>query len=181
MRVITGSVRGRKLREPEGMDIRPTTDQVKEALFNIVQFDIEGRRVLDVFAGTGAFGLEALSRGAKEICLIDKDIALVLRNAALFENQKDKISIIKADVARLPKAKTSYDVIFSDAPYDKGLSLIALQSLSDNGYIKDGALCIIETRRNEKLLLADNFELIDERCYGMAKVWFFIFHFSFER
>ena len=72
MRVITGSVRGRKLREPEGMDIRPTTDQVKEALFNIVQFDVEGRRVLDVFAGTGQLGIEALSRGAASCLFLDE-------------------------------------------------------------------------------------------------------------
>ena len=65
MRVITGTARGRKLNEPQGMDIRPTTDMVKEAIFNIVQFDVEGRRVLDLFAGTGQLGIEALSRGAK--------------------------------------------------------------------------------------------------------------------
>ena len=71
MRVITGTARGRKLNEPQGMDIRPTTDMVKEAIFNIVQFDVEGRRVLDLFAGTGQLGIEALSRGAKSCTFID--------------------------------------------------------------------------------------------------------------
>ena len=71
MRVITGTARGRKLREPSGMDIRPTTDVVKEAVFNIIQFDIEGRRVLDLFAGTGQMGIEALSRGAVECVFVD--------------------------------------------------------------------------------------------------------------
>ena len=73
MRVITGSARGRKLKTPETYDIRPTTDNVKEAVFNIIQFDIEGRRVLDLFAGTGQLGIEALSRGAAEAVFVDRD------------------------------------------------------------------------------------------------------------
>ena len=73
MRVITGSARGRKLKTPENYDIRPTTDNVKEALFNILQFDIEGRRVLDLFAGTGQLGIECLSRGAASATFVDKD------------------------------------------------------------------------------------------------------------
>ena len=73
MRVITGSARGRKLKSPENRDIRPTTDNVKESLFNILQFDIEGRRVLDLFAGTGQLGIECLSRGAAEATFVDRD------------------------------------------------------------------------------------------------------------
>jgi 16S rRNA (guanine(966)-N(2))-methyltransferase RsmD len=73
MRVITGTARGRRLQEPVGMDIRPTTDKGKEALFNIVQFDIEGRRVLDLFAGTGQLGIEAMSRGAASVTFVDRD------------------------------------------------------------------------------------------------------------
>ncbi len=83
MRVITGSARGRKLLEPSGMEVRPTTDMVKEAMFNIVQFDIEGRRVLDLFAGTGQLGIEALSRGAAECVFVDespKSLKLVRTN-----------------------------------------------------------------------------------------------------
>ena len=73
MRVITGIARGRRLKTPEGMDIRPTTDNVKESVFNILQFDIEGRRVLDLFAGTGQLGIECLSRGAIEAVFIDQN------------------------------------------------------------------------------------------------------------
>ena len=83
MRVITGTARGRKLREPKNMDIRPTTDKVKESLFSIIQFDIEGRRVLDLFAGTGQLGIEALSRGAKSVTFVDQSndaIAIVREN-----------------------------------------------------------------------------------------------------
>ena len=83
MRVITGKARGRKLREPAGMDIRPTTDQVKEAMFNICQFDLEGRRVLDLFGGTGQLGIEAASRGASEVTVVDQSreaLALIREN-----------------------------------------------------------------------------------------------------
>ena len=72
MRVITGTARGRRLKELQGMDTRPTTDKVKESMFSILQFDIEGRRVLDLFAGTGQLGIEALSRGAAEAVFVDK-------------------------------------------------------------------------------------------------------------
>ena len=83
MRVITGTARGRKLSEPQGMAIRPTTDSVKEAVFNTIQFDIEGRRVLDLFAGTGQLGIEALSRGARECVFVDESteaVRLVRKN-----------------------------------------------------------------------------------------------------
>ena len=83
MRVITGTARGRRLKEPADYDIRPTTDQVKEAMFNICQCDVEGRRVLDLFGGTGQLGIEAGSRGAAEVTIVDsgKDaIALIREN-----------------------------------------------------------------------------------------------------
>ena len=83
MRVISGSVRGKRLREPANYDIRPTTDKVKESIFNIIQFDIEGRRVLDLFAGTGQLGIECLSRGAAEVTFVDQSreaLAIVREN-----------------------------------------------------------------------------------------------------
>jgi len=86
MRIISGSARGRRLREPGGMDTRPTTDKVKESLFNIIQFELEGRRVLDLFAGTGQLGLEALSRGAEHCTFVDQRreaAALVRENIRL--------------------------------------------------------------------------------------------------
>ena len=100
MRIISGSARGRKLKEPQGLDTRPTTDKVKESLFNIIQFELEGRRVLDLFAGTGQLGLEALSRGAERCTFVDQrreSAALVRENVKLcrFEDRsQDRKSVV---------------------------------------------------------------------------------------
>lgn len=121
MRVITGTARGRKLRTPENYDIRPTTDVVKEAIFNIVQFDVEGRRVLDLFAGTGQLGIEALSRGAASCVFIDSDkaAAAIVRDnlkACGLEGQ-----VLQADAIGYLDSCGKFDLIFIDPPYDSGL------------------------------------------------------------
>ncbi|MBP5615143.1 MAG: 16S rRNA (guanine(966)-N(2))-methyltransferase RsmD [Alphaproteobacteria bacterium] len=184
LRIVAGLYRGKKLFAPSDENVRPTSDRAREAIFSILYSKIgllEDKSVLDVFAGTGAIGFEALSRGAKLICFIDKDTTLAQKNAALFEKEKSRFHIMKADIAHLPHSSTAYDIVFLDAPYDRGLNEIALKNLTDNGFIKNGALCIIETRHNENLVLPDNFELIDERRYGMAKVGFYVFSFQFSK
>ena len=119
MRVITGTARGRKLLEPSGMDIRPTADVVKEAVFNIIQFDIEGRRVLDLFAGTGQLGIEALSRGAAECVFVDesaKAVKLVRENLSRCKLQG---RVMQAEMpSRACLVGKNYDIIFLDPPYD---------------------------------------------------------------
>ena len=107
MRIIAGSARGRKLFTPEGIDVRPTTDKVKESLFNIIQFEIPGARVLDLFAGTGQLGLEALSRGAAEAVFVDasgKSLATVKKNAALCGFSMGGIGVISVVANVAPKA-----------------------------------------------------------------------------
>ena len=111
MRVITGTARGRRLKTPENYDIRPTTDNVKESLFNILQFDIEGRRVLDLFAGTGQLGIECLSRGAAHVTFVDKD-----RNAVKIvrENLKScglNAPVLQEDALRVLEQGLKYDLI----------------------------------------------------------------------
>ena len=103
MRVITGTARGRKLREPEGMASRPTTDNVKESMFNLIQFDIEGRRVLDLFAGTGQLGIEALSRGARSAVFVDESraaVQLVRRRAGGGARLPAHVRKIRPDLSR---------------------------------------------------------------------------------
>ena len=131
MRVITGSARGRKLLQPANMDIRPTTDQVKEALFNIVQFDLEGRRVLDLFAGTGQLGIEALSRGAESCLFLDESKAavdIVRENVSRcgFENAR----ILRCDSLGYLRSGEQFDVIFIDPPYGKGLEIQAVEAIT---------------------------------------------------
>lgn len=178
MRIIAGKYRGKKLVAVQSADIRPTEDRVREAVFNIlysITGSFEGKNVLDVFAGTGAFGLEALSRGAQKICLIDKNTQTLQKNVALFEKERDTIEILRTDISSLPHAKYAFDIVFSDAPYDLGLNEIALQNLALKGFLKDGTLCIVETRNNEIINLPQTFHLADERTYGMAKIRFYTF------
>ena len=124
MRVITGSARGRILKELQGMETRPTTGKVKESIFSIIQFDIEGRRVLDLFAGTGQLGIEALSRGARQCVFIDQraDAVKLIRENVEVCGLTDRAVIRSGDAMAYLKSGEKFDIIFLDPPY--ALSLI---------------------------------------------------------
>ena len=178
MRIIAGQYRAKKLIAPENTDIRPTSDRAREAVFNILYSAVGGveeKNVLDVFAGTGAMGFEALSRGAHHVCFIDKDVEVVLKNANMFAKEKEKVCVLRANVENLPRAREQFDIVFLDAPYDKGLNEMALTNLLNKGFLKNGAVCVVETRKNEQLKLPENFKPFDERIYGMAKLSFYTF------
>jgi len=178
MRIIGGKYRGKKLWSPVGEGVRPTADRAREAIFNILYShtggDYSQLTLLDVFAGTGAFGLEAMSRGFKKVTFIDIDTTSVQKNVKMFANDSEKLHILKADAGCLQKARQKYDVVFMDAPYNCGLTQKALQQLIKQNWLNSGALCIVEIRHNEELEIPEFFELIDERIYGMAKVLFLI-------
>lgn len=179
MRIIGGKYRGKKLFTPAGKEIRPTSDRAREALFNILYSQLgslEGLHVLDVFAGTGAFGLEALSRGASFVTFVDKDVRLLNKNTGLFPAEKNKIGVISADVSFLPAAKTKAGLAFMDAPYAKSLSSLALSRLDEKGWLEKNALCLVEMRRDEKLIPPPGFEKCDTRVYGLAKIEFYRYH-----
>ena len=153
MRVITGTVRGRKLREPVGESIRPTTDMVKEAIFNIVQFDIEGRRVLDLFAGTGQLGIEALSRGAAACTFVDESlesVRLVRQNLELCGFRGE---VRQEDAARFIARGGSYDLVFIDPPYASGLYDKILQKIYEFDILSDGGIIVCEHSR--EILIPD--------------------------
>ncbi len=142
MRVITGSARGRKLKAPEGYDVRPTSDGVKEAIFSAIQFEIEGRTVLDLFAGSGQLGIEAISRGAKKAVFVDSSqtsIKLIKENVEHvgFEKQADIINM--PNTAFLRTTRETFDIAILDPPYERKLiqkSLPALTSImSEDGVI----------------------------------------------
>lgn len=152
MRVITGSARGTRLIAPEGFDVRPTSDKVKEAVFSAIQFDIEGSSVLDLFAGSGQMGIEALSRGAKHAIFVDssqKSLKCVkenLANTKLFDSaeifHRDSYEYIKLTQKR-------FDIIILDPPYRHGhiekLLPLAAEKLNDNGYV----ICEYESEADE--------------------------------
>lgn len=174
MRIIGGKYRGKNLFSPLNQGVRPTSDRAREALFNILRsklgFDFSSLKLIDVFAGTGAFGLEAVSQGFAEAALVDVDITTLQKNVKLFAAESARIKVFKTDVRKLPVAETAYDVLFMDAPYRQNLSEPALQQLAKQGWLKSGALCLIEINKDEKLSLPKEFNLIDERRYGIAKV-----------
>ncbi len=123
MRVITGIARGRKLSAPEGLDVRPTTDKVKEAIFSAIQFEIENAYVLDLFAGSGQMGIEALSRGAKRAVFVDssqKSIRCINDNllASGLARQAEVITRDSYDYIRMTGQK--FDIIILDPPYHQG-------------------------------------------------------------
>ena len=151
MRVITGSARGRRLKTPEGMDIRPTTDNVKESVFNILQFDIEGRRVLDLFAGTGQLGIECLSRGAREAVFIDADRDAV---KIVKENLKTcgfSAPVLQQDALSYLNNCGKFDLIFIDPPYDAGLYEPVLEKINSVDILSDGGIILCESRRETVL------------------------------
>lgn len=151
MRVITGKARGRRLREPKGMDIRPTTDMVKEAVFNILQFELEGARVLDLFAGTGQLGIEALSRGAAEAVFVDGSSAAV---KIVRENLKlcgFEARVLQGDAIGYLPSLGRFDVVFLDPPYDSGLLEKALEVIENVDLLSDGGIIVCESRREKSL------------------------------
>jgi 16S rRNA (guanine966-N2)-methyltransferase len=171
MRVITGTARGRRLREPKGNEIRPTTDQVKEALFNIIQFDVEGRRVLDLFAGTGQLGIEALSRGAESAVFLEQ-------SKDAFELVKENLKIcglegrvVQADSIGFLEKCGKFDIVFIDPPYDSGLAATALQKIYKFDILTDGGIIICETRSEAALPpLASPYYKGREYRYGKVKL-----------
>ncbi len=132
MRVITGSAKGKRLVTPDGRDVRPTPERVKEGLFSALQFDIEGRRVLDLFAGSGQLGVEALSRGAASATLVDSSAVSVKAVKTNIESCGfgDRVKIIQSDFAAYcAMSRDNFDVVFLDPPYNAGLLMPAIKAV----------------------------------------------------
>lgn len=142
MRVITGTLKGKRLNTPEGRDIRPTPDRVKEGLFSALHFDIEGRRILDLFAGSGQLGIEALSRGAESCVFVDasKDAVKIIKSNISACGLEDKTKVYQSDFQSFcAMSRDTFDFVFLDPPYLEGLLAPAVKAvlplISDYGAI----------------------------------------------
>lgn len=173
MRVITGSARGRVLKELEGMETRPTTGKVKESLFSIIQFDIEGRRVLDLFAGTGQLGIEALSRGAAECVFVERRadaVKLIRENLALCRLE-DNARVKQGEALPYLRSGEKFDLVFLDPPYASGLLEQALLDIAAFDICRPHGIIIAESAADTVLpSLAAPYTLYREYRYGKIKL-----------
>ena len=181
MRVVAGRFRGRALVAPDDMSIRPTSDRVRESVFNILahgveDFTLAGARVIDLFAGTGALGIEAVSRGAA-FCLFVEEAAdaraLIRRNVEAL-GLTGETRIFRRDATDLGPAGNMepYGLAFLDPPYGKGLGEKALTGLVDGNWLKPGAICVLEEKAGLALSLPSGLEQIDSRSWGETEVRF---------
>ncbi len=181
MRIVGGRFRGRAIAAPPGTMTRPTSDRVREALFNILShsidaFDIEGARVIDLFAGTGALGLEALSRGAS-YCLFVEDHADA--RGSIRENIEalgltGVSKLWRRDATKLGPASSfqPFQLLFADPPYGKGLGEQALGAVAEGGWLSPGAICVLEERADSDIAIPGGLALLDTRTYGDTSLHF---------
>lgn len=180
MRIVGGRLKGRTLKGPSSDAIRPTSDRLRETLFNILVHShgdpIDGARVLDLFAGTGAMAIEALSRGARFALLVDQsaEACAIIRANVEALDLSSATRILRRDARKLGVAPGGdrFGLVFLDPPYGKGLAPPALEALRDGGWLAAGALVVIEEAARTELALPDAFTLIEARCFGDTKVLF---------
>lgn len=173
MRVITGSARGRRLKELEGMETRPTTGKVKESLFSIIQFDIEGRRVLDLFAGTGQLGIEALSRGAVSAVFVEKrsDALRLIRENLKTCDLEDRATVKSGDGLAYLKSGEKFDIIFLDPPYGSDLLEKSLEQIAAFDICREHGMILAESAADKVLPpLAAPYKIYREYRYGKIKL-----------
>ncbi len=175
MRIITGTARGAKLRAPKGLDTRPTSDRIKGAIFSILSDKVIGRRVLDLYAGTGSLGLEALSRGASSAVLVDKATAAILKANAEHTHLSERTAIrsgdVQAELARLTRTvgpDSRFSLVFADPPYHGGLVERTLQSLdaAADELLAPEAIVVIEHGGDVELPATRNLCCVLTRRYG---------------
>lgn len=182
MRIIAGKHKGRRIelgKDPSGV-IRPTSEFAREAIFNILTHGKHGangqsfmdKQVLDVFCGTGAFGLEALSRGAGHVTFIDqsREAIAAARHNATRMNEMDHADFFLTDASKLARAKKQYALVFLDPPYFGKLIEPTLKALHAGGWLEDDALIITEHDAKENIVLPAPFVVLDERRYGRAVI-----------
>lgn len=181
MRVISGKARGTKLNSIESLSTRPTLDRVKESLFNIIQNDLKGAIVLDLFAGSGQLGIEALSRGADKayLCDINRDAVKMIKQNLDKTRLSDKAVVINEDykkALRTLNTNEKFDIIFIDPPYKEDIAVDSIIDIIHESKLKENGIMIIETDEIERDLREinkiENIKIIDQRKYGRASLIF---------
>lgn len=183
MRIITGSAKGIRLNAPRGLETRPTTDRVKESVFNILGDIVVDAQVLDIFAGTGNLGLEALSRGATAAVFIDSSIESIkiIKDNAQRTKLIEQTEIYRNDVIRaldrFVETSRSFDLIFCDPPYNKGLVEIVLEKIENNSILKPKGILVIEHSKHEKITDQwSNLQLRRVEQYGETLISFLLYN-----
>lgn len=179
MRIISGEARGRTLFAPKGLETRPTSDKIRGSMFNIIGFRVIGARVLDLFGGTGALALEALSRGAASAVIADsarEAVQVIERNArnVLKDEYDSRVRLIRGDYrAAIERCEGGFDLVFLDPPYRMTDAYgDALGRLLGRGLLKPGCLIVLERRESAAVALPEEFESFDTRRYGETAVEF---------
>ena len=171
MHIISGKYRGKKLKGFEVDGTRPTMDRVKESLFGMIQSYVGDSRVLDLFAGSGALGLEAISNGAREAYLVDNNIEAIKVIRDNIKNMDDEIKVIKSDYKKfLKETDEKFDIIFLDPPYRKGLMGKALRVIEERDLLNEGGLVVCEYEYDD---FKTNLDLFKEKSYGFKKIKIF--------
>ncbi len=172
MRIIAGVARSMPLKTLPGTDTRPTTDRIKETLFNMLQIDIPGCFFLDLFSGSGSIGLEAVSRGAQKAVLVEnnrKAAACIQENIAFtkFNSFCDLKVMDAVSALRLLERKYVFDIVYMDPPYDQGLEQEVLEYLKTSSLIEEDSLIIIETSLHADIAsyLMDSYKIIKQKKY----------------
>lgn len=182
MRVITGLAKGRRLKAPKGFRTRPTTDRVKESLFNILADIPQGAKVMDLFAGSGGLGIEALSRGAECAVFVEQSAAVcqVIKDNLQSTGFWEKAVVLRNDVLdaleSLKKQGHIFTLVFCDPPYMTGLASAALHRVSNLKMVADGAIFVAEHSRREEM--ADHiggFTLVRREQYGDTTMSFYAY------
>ncbi len=179
MRVISGSARGLKLNTPSNNDIRPTTDRVKESMFNIISPQVYDSIVLDLFSGSGALGIESISRGAKEVYFCDKSKASIGVLKSNIEktrfNEKSHVMYedYKSAIKKLASKKITFDLIFVDPPYYEGLFQDVLKSIDENRILNEDGIIVVEHDANIKMENIGRLCIYKEKKYGITMLTFY--------
>ena len=173
MRIIAGTAKGHTIQAPKGMDTRPTLDRVRESIFNVLAHrGLYGARVLDLFSGTGAIAIEALSRGASQAVAVDMLTGKLIMANAEHCKLADKIKVLSCKLSGVPVRLQGqqFDLIFSDPPYEKGFIEATIQMVVDHDLLAPGGILLLERHTQEEVLLPEGWEVFKEQKFGYTMV-----------